>query len=220
MSVADATPLSTRKPAPYQRFDPSRVVGWMTLEEYIAFERHSGIRCEYIEGKVIEVSGGSLEHSRIAENTKRALGNALETAGADCDIYGSDQKIRIHERLYRYPDGAIVCGQSYADPIEALQNPILIFEVLSPSTEREDHTDKFDDYQRVESLRHYVLIDQYRPRVTHFEKIAGGIWAIVGIHTDLMESLSLTLDNQTFSIPLSAIYRRIEFVEETKPERQ
>lgn len=222
MSVTDAPTFTPRKAPPHQRFDPTRVVGRMPPEEYIAFERQGDIRYEYIEGSVIDVSGDSLEHSRIAENTKRALGNALEAVDADCDVYGSDQKIYINEQLYRYPDGLIVCGETRVNQMEAVQNPLLILEVLSPSREREDRTDKFNDYQHIESLRHYILISQYRPRVTHFEKIAGGLWAIVGVHTDLSASLTLTLDGKAIAVPLYAIYRRIEFAEgnETNPDIQ
>ena len=209
-----AVTLPRRLP-PFARFEPSRLIGVMSPDEYIARERRGEERLEYVEGVVVEVAGSSSEHSRISINTLRALGDALERVGADCDVHGSDLKIAISDRLYRYPDGTVVCGAEQIDPRDALQNPTLIVEVLSPSTEREDRTDKFREYQRIPSLRHYVLIDQQRPYVTHFEKLAQGMWAIAGEYTDFTESLKLTLDAHEISVPLTAIYRRISFAEVT-----
>ena len=187
----------------------------MSPDEYLALERRGEVRLEYVEGAVIKVAGGGPEHNLIGANTLRSVGDSLETIGADCAVYGSDQKIAIAARLYRYPDVVVACGDIQIDTRDALQNPILIVEVLSPSTEREDRTDKFRDYQRITSLRHYILIDQQRPYVTHFEKLAQGKWAIMGEYTNLAESLVLTINNHEVTVPLAAIYRRIPFTDES-----
>ncbi|MES2462022.1 MAG: Uma2 family endonuclease [Armatimonadota bacterium] len=207
MSIA---PYPKRRPA-VSRHDPSRVVGRMTLDEYVAFERDSLEKHEFLDGEVVRMAGGSPEHNLISANTLRSFGNALESVGANCDVYGSDQKLYISPKLAYYPDITVVCGEAHFDERDMLRNPAVVVEVLSSSTAAFDRGEKFEKYQTLPSLQHYILIEQDRISVTHFEKIAGNLWAIVGTHTALTENLTLNLGEIAFQTDLSAIYRRIIF---------
>ncbi len=214
MSTVVSTPPIAPSPnrgAAYCRHDPSRIVGTMTADDYITFDRAAKERHEFIHGRVVQVSGGSPEHNMICFDTGRVIANQLQTAGGTCDALGSDQKVYINEDLFLYPDLTVVCGEGQFDQRDMLRNPTLIVEVLSPSTEKEDRTDKFRDYQSIDSLRHYVLIEQERVSVTHYEKIVGGLWAIVGDYTRLSDGWNLTLGETTITIPLTEIYRRVSF---------
>ncbi len=193
------------------RHDPSCIVGRMTLDEYVAFERDSLEKYELIDGEVIRMAGGSPEYNLISANVLRALGNSLELAGANCDVYGSDQRLYIGPKLSYCPDGTVVCGPAQFDERDMLRNPAVIIEILSPSTAAFDRGEKFEKYQTLPSLQHYILIEQNRISVTHFEKTAGNLWAIVGTHTALADSLTLTLGEVSVQAELAAIYRRITF---------
>ena len=205
------SPSSSGRVVYYLRHDPSRVVGTMTTEEYIVFERAASERYEYIHGRVVQVSGGNPEHNMISLDMAYILMSLLRASRSICDVLGSDQKVYVSEDLYLYPDVTVVCGNAQFDHRDMLRNPALIVEVLSPSTEKEDRTDKFRDYQTIESLRHYVLIEQDRVSITHYEKIAGGLWAIVGDYTQLTEGWKLTIADTAITIPLAEIYRRVSF---------
>lgn len=116
------------------RHNPARVVGRMTIDEYVAFERDSLEKHELMDGEVVRMAGGSPEHNLINTNALRTLGNSLESAGANCDVYGSDQKVFITRKLAYYPDVILVCGEAQFDERDMLRNPAAIMEVLGPST--------------------------------------------------------------------------------------
>ncbi len=108
-----------------------------------------------------------------------------------------------------FPDITIVCGPWQIDHYDRLRNPLLIVEVLSESTEAEDRGPKFAEYQSIDSLQHYVLVEQYQIGVTHFAKGANGEWAEVATYRDLSDNLTFAVGEQTAAIPLSRIYRKI-----------
>lgn len=216
MSASAATPTAPVRTRPvYRRFDPSRVVGFMTVEEWTTFLERSKDKSDYVYGEVVRMSGASPEHNLIAMNAAVTLRVALENAGSDCEVLGSDQKVYVNDRLYYFPDLLVVCGEMQVDFRDALRNPAAIIEVLSPTTEADDRTDKFRDYQQIPSLTHYLLIDQRRVAVTHFTKIAGGLWAIAGDYRALTDTVTLAFSETTLSLPLSQLYRRVTFPDAT-----
>src|SRR5688572_28491204 len=112
-----ASPL---EPTPQPRTVPvslnsSRVVAEMTPTEYHAFLRTANDKYEYIDGKVIQMSGASPEHNRITKNFIVALDVSIEQAQSDCDVFGSDQKIYISPSRFYLPDAVVVCGNEQFD---------------------------------------------------------------------------------------------------------
>lgn len=216
MSTAILDPLApapVRQRAAHRRFDPSRVVGTMTVDEWMTLLEKSQWKYHYIDGEVVQVAGASPEHDLIAANFLRALGNALESAGSNCEVMGSDQRIFVRDRLYYFPDLVVVCGKMQVDHRDAIHNPVAIVEVLSPTTESDDRTDKFRDYKQIDSLRHYILIEQNRSAVTHYEKNADGIWTMPGDYRESTDRLTLTFGDATANVSLAQIYRNISFPE-------
>ncbi len=201
----------TRDRAAYRRFDPSRIVGEMSVDEWDTFVRKEKHKYHYVYGKVVQMAGASPEHNLISMNVAVSIRNAFEAIDSQCEILGSDQRVFVRDNLYYFPDLVVVCGAMEVDTRDALRNPAAIIEVLSPTTEADDRSDKFREYQQIASLRHYVLIDQNRVAVTHFEKIAGGLWAISGDYRELSDSLSLTFGEATATVPLARIYRNVAF---------
>lgn len=149
----------------------------MTETQYLAFERSSRTRHEYIAGDVYAMSGASRNHNLVVGSTYAALYQQLREQ--PCELYPSDMKVWIQSaKSFVYPDISAVCEapQFHSDEQDILLNPILIIEVLSPSTERYDRGKKFQQYRELASLREYLLIAQDSPRIECFVRQEGDVW--------------------------------------------
>lgn len=145
---------------------------FLTPEEYLAIERESEERHEYLDGEMFLMSGGTEQHALISANVLGELHGQMKRT--DCRVYSSDFRVFIPRTgLYTYPDAVIVCGETVLvddGHRDTLLNPTLIVEVLSSSTESYDRGGKFAHYQSIESLIEYVLISQTQPRIECFMK--------------------------------------------------
>jgi Uma2 family endonuclease len=188
----------------------------MTPVEYHTFLRDANEKYEYIRGKVVKMAGASFSHNLIAFDVGFALESELIGAHGPCVTLGSDQKVFVTRHIVYLPDVTVVCGTPEIDEDYCLHNPTVIVEVLSPSTAAVDEGDKFRDYRSIPSLRHYILVEQDAPTVTHYARTDHGPWSIVGDFTELSDSITMTLGEATVSLPLSHIYRRISFTNTTE----
>jgi Uma2 family endonuclease len=179
-------------------------VGWVGPEEYLAGERNSEIRHEYLDGRVYATPGAGVNHNRIARNILAELTNALR--GKKCEPFGSDMKVKIPPTFadaYYYPDVTVAC-----DPSESAEyyreHPSVIFEVLSPDTERTDRREKALAYRHIPTLEFYVLVEQERMAITVMRRAEPG-WV-----SEIIEGpgATLKLSNIGVEIPLARIYER------------
>jgi Uma2 family endonuclease len=149
----------------------------LTFEEYLEIERKAEEKSEYFDGEIFLLSGGTADHSIIASNINRLVGNQL--LDKDCLVFNSDMRIKI-QKLNKgaYPDVSIVCGERkfLDDKRDTLLNPTVIIEGLSDSTEAYDRGKKFEHYQQLESLIDYVLISQTPYRVEQFTRQNDRTW--------------------------------------------
>lgn len=178
----------------------------MTVEEYLAFEEKSKRKHEYMDGEIFLMAGVKRNHSTIAQNISRSLGNQLEDK--PCEVHRSDIKVLAREGHFVYPDVSVVCGEvNFTANDTTLLNPVVVFEVLSKSTEGRDRGEKAEDYFRLESLRDYVMTAQNRVRVEHFSRQNNGKWIF-----EVLENLTdvLVLDSIGSPIPLQSIYAKVE----------
>lgn len=189
---------------------PTRRIGPNTVADWVAFERTTQKKHELHNGEYVEMSGGTFEHSVIAMEMARLIGNLLAEANSECRVAGSDLKVYIAPRKGYYPDITIVCGDPQIDFEEVLRNPFVIVEVLSESTAGFDRGEKFQDYRTIDSLCHFIMVEQNRPCVEHYERTDSGSWTLRS-NTSLVESLSLTLTDTAIAVPLDRIYRGITF---------
>ena len=147
----------------------SNPVTKVTEEQYLAIDRAAEFRSEFLDGEMIAMSGGSMRHAQLQANVIGELFAALR--GGDCRVYSSDFRVRVSKtRMYAYPDVSVVCGKhALADERQdILLNPVVIFEVLSPSTEKYDRGVKFRYYRTIDSLTDYVLVDQDQVRIERY----------------------------------------------------
>jgi len=181
-----------------------------TLEEYFELERTSEERFEFWNGEVFCMSGASAEHERILRNMLVYLTQKI--GGQGCEAFTSNLRIKVPSAPpYRYADLSALCGEAYFEEIggvDALVNPQLLVEVLSPSTEAYDRGDKFTHYKSIPTLREYLLVAQHRPHVTHLYKQADGRW-IYAEANDL--EAALRLDSLNCELPLAEIYQGVSF---------
>ena len=141
----------------------------LTVEEYFAFDEASEYKCEYIDGEVFPMTGGTLNHGTIIMNTAFALMRRL--IGKDCRVFGGTVRNRVSPTRYLYPDISVVCGAPEADERSInLFNPVLVAEVTSPSSLDYDRGLKRRYYQSIASLQIYLVIDQQQPLVELYER--------------------------------------------------
>ncbi|HWG84643.1 MAG TPA: Uma2 family endonuclease [Deinococcales bacterium] len=143
----------------------------MTAEEYLRVEEAAGERSELVDGYLRAMSGGSRAHNRVPVVLTRLLFDAARASG--CEVFGSDMKVRVSERTFYYPDLTVTCEPG-SDDAHYLDHPCTVFEVLSPSTERTDRGEKFENYLRLPSLRAYLLVNPEKRRVDMYVREGQG----------------------------------------------
>jgi Uma2 family endonuclease len=185
----------------------SNPVTKVTEEQYLAIERAAEFRSEFLDGEMFAMSGGSMEHASIQTNILVELSLALR--GTPCRAFGPDLRIKVSSRMYTYPDVSVVCGKPLlADEHEDnLLNPVVIVEVLSPSTEKYDRGLKFQQHRTIASLRDYILIDQGQMRIEQYTRQPDDTWSLRDYQRPEQE---LKIDSIGASIPLQRIYDRVE----------
>lgn len=180
-----------------------------TVEEYLQLEDLNDFRSEYHGGEIFAMSGGSVNHSLIGNNVRGELRALLK--GQDCFVHGSDLKVS-HESLssYMYPDATVICGEPHLldGRNDIVTNPVMIFEVLSESTQKLDRGWKFQKYRQIDSVKEYVLVEQDLYFIDVISRNESGNWEIksyYGLHS------ILPLQSLKVEIPFSEIYRGVQF---------
>lgn len=179
----------------------------MTLEEYLEFDYNAEGRYEYFDGEVVEMSGGSPEHSLLGNRIGRLLGNQIESKG--CLVFNSEVQIKVPTMLpYRYGDISALCKKPIYEELgnqRLLVNPTLIVEVLSPSTENFDREEKFRAYKSIDSLREYLLVSQVKKFVTLYAKHNEKFW----FQSEYVEGESLKIESLDCDLTVDEIYQGI-----------
>lgn len=177
-----------------------------TPDEYLALERNAEFRSEYLDGRIVAMTGATAPHNIITGNVHAELRQRFR--GRSCRAFIGDMRVQIGGgRQFVYPDVAAVCGEPrFMDgTLDTLMNPALIVEVLSSTTEAYDRGEKFQHYRAIESLQEYVLIAQDRVLVERF--VRGGEFWTLSTLGDLDHALELTSVKCT--LPLREIYENV-----------
>ena len=148
----------------------------LTEEEYLRIERAAEFKSEFHGGEMFAMSGGSTNHSGVGAMAVVLL---YRQKPKGCRVYQSDLRVKVPTlKTYLYPDCSMVCGEPKLDGDDNLLNPILIVEVLSPSSEGYDRGKKFEFYRAIESLREYLIIHQDSRHVEYHSKQDDGSWVL------------------------------------------
>lgn len=173
-----------------------------TAAEYFALEAQSEVRHEFFEGEIFAMAGESIAHNTIALNVSFALRLALR--GKGCRVLMEGVKLAVRENHhYTYPDVMVSCAPADLQETRMLRQPVLLVEVLSPSTAAYDRGGKFKRYKELASLRHYLLVSQATWRVEWYRRTEANEW----VHTVLTEpEEELRILELNLQLTLAAVY--------------
>jgi Uma2 family endonuclease len=182
---------------------------YLTYADYLALEKSSGLRHEWLDGRVWAMAGASPNHNTLTMNLSGILYNQLR--GRPCRPWAQDLRVRIAaNNVLTYPDVLVSCPPPEWDEKlpHTLLNPRVVIEVLSPSTEAYDKQAKLEHYRLLPSLSDYILISQDRMMVQHFHRLENDDWLL---HIAENSDEVLFLQAIDCSLPLSEIYERLDF---------
>jgi len=175
----------------------------MTLAEFLEWEERQPRRYEFDGVGPVAMTGGTAGHADVQRNLTIAVGGRLR--GKPCRFYGSDLKFQVAEGHVRYPDGMVVCS-----PVDrtatVIYDPVIVFEVLSPSTTRDDRIVKAREYQATPSVQRYVMLEQDAVGATVYAR-SGNAWT----HEILVADSILALPEIEVELPLAELYEGIVF---------
>jgi Uma2 family endonuclease len=184
----------------------SQALAPLTLEAFLEWERRQPLRYEFDGSGPVAMTGGSLEHSVIATNLVRALEDRL--VGTPCRAFRGDLKVMVAGHV-RYPDALVTCSPVPRGS-DTVPDPVVVFEVLSPSTAGVDRIVKNEEYRLTPSIQHYVMLEQSRAAATVFSR-DGANWTgrlVTGAAVLTLPAIGIELD-------LPALYARVELDEDT-----
>jgi Uma2 family endonuclease len=183
------------------------IQNYISAEEYLKAEKDSLIKHEYIDGYVYAMAGAVDAHVTIALNIAILLRNHVR--GSGCRVYISDMKARIDSlNRYYYPDVMVTCDRRDRETTGHKRFPCLIIEVLSDSTESFDRGDKFTDYQQLDSLQEYVLINAKKQRIESFRRQENGLWLLQNY---MPPQISFNLHSIDFEGKIDDLYEDVNF---------
>ena len=188
---------------------PQEGLEWLSPAEYLERERRAPRKSEYINGTIYAMAGASRQHVRISASIVISLGSQLK--GKSCEPFNNDLRVKVpRTTLYTYPDVLVACPpmEWEDDEFDTLLNPTVIVEVLSPSTKRYDRGDKWAHYQRLNSLRDYILVSQDECRVEHYTRLPDNRWELAA-YEDLADAFPI--ESIGCTLALRDVYDRITF---------
>ena len=179
----------------------------MTPDEFLAYERGAADKHEFSDGQILAMAGGSPNHSLVQANLIGEVRSALK--GRPCRVYSNDLKVRAGRAdAFFYPDVTVVCGENeYHDSFkDVVVNPKAIFEVLSPATEAFDRGEKFEAYNRLDSLKTFVLASQEKRLVEVYSRLEGDDWKL-----SFFREGNVQLPDLEISLPIEEIYAQVDW---------
>jgi len=183
----------------------------MTLAEFLEWEERQQLRYEFDGVGPVAMTGGTYGHSAIQRNLAIAVGGRLR--GKPCQFHGSDLKFQVAEGHVRYPDGMVVCS-----PVDrtatVVHHPVVVFEVLSPSTTRNDRIVKAREYQATPSVQRYVMLEQDSVNAVVYARSCEA-WT----HEILVADSMLALPEIGVELPLAELYEGVVFEAQDQPGR-
>ena len=180
-----------------------------TEDEYFALEEDTGEKYEYFDGEIFLMAGGTINHNAISANIVSALKAVLK--GRGCRVFTSDQRFKVGAaNAYTHPDVAVVCAQPIVTKRQkdTITNPILIVEVLSESTKKEDRGVKADLYRAIPSVMDYLLVHQDKVLVEYWQRLEVDTWLVRILRG---RDAAIDLHGVEATISLADIYDEIDF---------
>ncbi len=176
----------------------------ITLQAYLAWEDGQTDKHEFHQGEVFAMVGARRVHGRVVGNIARRLGNQLQ--GSPCQVFAETMKVQVGDDTVLYPDVFVTCDRADLATEHIFRAPVLVVEVLSPSTQAYDRSQKFALYRRLASLQEYLLVDPETRRVEGFRRDAQGQWVL----HDMSDGASLEAASIGASVPLVEVFDGVD----------
>jgi Uma2 family endonuclease len=172
------------------------------VDDFLAWAEGRPERWQLVEGRLVMMAGASDAHGIIAQNLRTEL--QVRLRGGPCRPFDNDRLVRIGRRNGYFPDASVACRKQDGS---FSREPVLVVEVLSPSTEKDDRGVKWRNYQRVAALQHYLLLAQDEPVAELWTRDPAGGWRYTAV-----EGLGavVVLDALAIELPLAALYEDVE----------
>jgi Uma2 family endonuclease len=173
----------------------------MTVDEYLAWLEQQPGRYELLDGAVIAMSPEGAGHAEMKAAVHAALLASIRARGLACYALPDGMTVRIDDATAYEPDALVYCGSKLSPSAVEVANPMVVVEVLSPSTRHIDLSAKLADYFRLPSIAHYLIVDPGRPRIVHHARAIGGT-----ILTRIVSEGSVRLDPPGLEFAMAEIY--------------
>lgn len=183
----------------------------MDLEAFFALAAASDEKYEYLDGYLYLMSGGTLDHARIALNLGPLIDAALR--GTPCLVYNSDVWVKVAEKKFLLPDVVVTCDPSDQGRKTHVAAPKLIIEVLSEGTEQRDRGRKFEYYRACPTIEEYALVNQRSQLVEVYHR-EGRFWA----YRTFAAGEDCLLESIGVRFPVSAAYDRTSVPVQPEPD--
>jgi Uma2 family endonuclease len=170
----------------------------MTVPEFVAWAEHQPKgRYELVHGLPVAMAPQRSEHAKTKFLVALALRTAILRAGLPCHVMPDGMSVRVDDETVYEPDALVYCGPEVPDGTIFIDNPVIVVEVISPSSEAVDTGDKLIGYFRVPSVAHYLIVHPLQRVVTHHARGAGDL-----IETRIKADGELRLDPPGLSLPV------------------
>jgi Uma2 family endonuclease len=176
----------------------------LTLNEFLEWENAQPERHEFHRGEVFAMVGGRRSHGRVVANLVRHLGNELDSS--PCQVFSESMKVQVADDTILYPDVFVTCDKADLATEMIFRAPTLVIEVLSPSTQAYDRSQKFALYRRIAALQEYVLVDPDTRRIESFRCATDGGWTF----HDMSDGAVLALPVIDCSVSLDDVFRGVD----------
>jgi Uma2 family endonuclease len=184
-----------------------------SIEDYLQQEEQAEYKSEYLDGQIVQMTGGTTNHNQIAVNLATELNFAFKKL--DHRVYLGDVRLWIPERrIFTYPDVMVIQGNPlyFENRRDTILNPTLIIEVLSPSTQNYDKESKFAAYRTIPSFQEYVLISQTQIYGEKFVKTGDKKWLF---QEYTPEDRQIVLESVQLSLGFTDIYHKVTMTPES-----
>ncbi len=173
----------------------------LTVDEFLAWTQSQPGRYELVDGVVIAQAAERAAHAEMKLAVSVALLGAIRKKGAPCFVLPDGMAVRVNKSTVYEPDALVYCGQKLPPDALLLETPIIVVEVISPSTSRNDALHKLGGYFSLGSVAHYLIVDPDEPLVIHHRRIENS-----GILTRILREGAVTLDPPGLEFELSQLY--------------
>ncbi|NRF66788.1 Uma2 family endonuclease [Aquincola sp. S2] len=176
----------------------------LSLADFLAWENAQVEKHEYYRGEVFAMVGGRRSHGRVMLNLARQLMNRLD--GSPCQVFADSMKVQVGDDAILYPDIFVTCDKADLATDQIFRAPTLVIEVLSPSTQACDRSQKFALYRRIATLQEYVLVDPETRRIEAFRRTADNQWLFV----DMSGDEAMVAASIDCSVPLAEVFAGVD----------